>query len=312
MKRMYVCACRITANTLANAQHLTSLQLSGVDSGTFELEPAALAGKTRLQHLQLDVGYLLGSGGTGALQLLSQLQHMQQLTCLIVHECFRKRHFYPPAAAYAALTASSQLQHLDISRSYVPEGVWQHMFIAGRQLPHLQKLNIAHVDHPGDGIPAAPEGSRLVSCCPGLQSLDMQGLQHSAGLFSALQGLSGLHRLCLQPWGSSVGLEGVCQLTGLLDLEVNEGCRPTEGLLLQLTQLKQLTYLTYGCTAPHRNVWLSFPDYFHKVSYAEGCLSHAHIIISHVHIFSGVWWPVMVTWLASRHTTLTKQHAGAA
>ena len=260
----------MTANTLANAQHLTSLQLSGVDSGAFELEPTALAGKTRLHHLQLDVGYLLGSGATGAARLLSQLQHMQQLTCLIVHECFRKKSSYPPATAYAALTASSKLQHLDISRSYVPEGVWQHMFPAGRQLPHLQKLNIAHVDHPGGAVAAAPEGSRLASCCPALQSLDMPGLQHSAELFSALQGLSGLHRLCLQPFDMSVGLEGVCQLTGLRELEVNEGCRPTEGLLLQLTQLKQLTYLTYGCMAPHRNVWLSFPDCFHEVSCAKG------------------------------------------
>jgi hypothetical protein len=41
----------------------------------------------------------------------------------------------------------------------------------------------------------APEGSRLISCCPGLQSLDMRDVPYSAELLASLQGLSGLHTL---------------------------------------------------------------------------------------------------------------------
>jgi hypothetical protein len=95
----------------------------------------------------------------------------------------------PPSAAYSALTASSQLQHLSISECTLPTGVWQHVFPAGRHLPHLQSLNISYVKQATDyGYAAAPEGSRLVSCCPGLQSLDMGLLQYNAeGLLQLIQ-----------------------------------------------------------------------------------------------------------------------------
>lgn len=81
-----------------------------------------------------------------------------------------------PAAAYAALTASSNLQQLDIRYSAVTEGAWEHMFPAGRLLPQLQELTITGVRGPsGCRSAAAFEGSRLVSCCPGLKVLRMEG-----------------------------------------------------------------------------------------------------------------------------------------
>ena len=49
------------------------------------------------------------------------------------------------AADFSALTASSKLQHLSLSRCWLPAGVWQHMFPAGRQLPQLRSLKITYV-----------------------------------------------------------------------------------------------------------------------------------------------------------------------
>jgi hypothetical protein len=74
----------------------------------------------------------------------------------------------------------------------------------------------------------------------------MYDLQHSADPLATLQGLSGLHNLTLSPSCAAEGFEGVCQLTGLRRLNLYENCRPTVGLLLRLTQLRQLTHLTYG------------------------------------------------------------------
>mgnify|MGYP001807483982 CR=1 FL=1 len=57
-----------------------------------------------------------------------------------------------------------------------------------RRLPHLTSLGIS-----GDGrTVAAPEGTRLVSCCPALRSVDVRLLTNSAELLGPLRGLSGL------------------------------------------------------------------------------------------------------------------------
>jgi hypothetical protein len=238
------------------------------------LEPAALAGKTRLQHLELDLCVL--ELDTGVEQLLSQLQHMHQLTCLMLPEGLHKSVPCAPAAAYAALTASSKLQHLDISYCCLPAGVWQHILPSGRCLAQLHTLNIKQVQHPGEalaaaeeeeqeeGAPAAaPDSGRLVSCCPGLHSLNMQGLQLTTELLAALQGLSRLHTLHLEPpEGSTVGLEGLCQLTRLRKLKVVEAGDQT-GLLLQLTRLRQLTHLCHG---------------YHPAE--DVCTSHSYIKVS--------------------------------
>ena len=148
-----------------------------------------------------------------------------------------------PASAYSALTASSKLQRLALHQCNLPAGVWQHMFPAGRQLPHLQELDISWVNYPDPA--AAPEGSCLVSCCPGVRVLHMQELECSAELLTPLTGLIGLRELS---WGSdrraSAGLEVVCQLTGLERLSLRVYGEPG-GLLLQLTQLQLLTHLKY-------------------------------------------------------------------
>jgi hypothetical protein len=210
------------------------------------VEPGVLAGKTLLQHLQLTHSKVPG-GATGVAQLLSHLQPMPQLTHLdLQYVTWEAEDRSPPAAAYAVLTASSKLQHLNLAFCTLPAGVWQHMFPTGRQLPQLQYLKVGHIKQPGGSHAPAPEGSRLVSCCPGLQSLYMEDLQYSAERLAPLSGLSVLHtlRLATDDPTAADGMETVCQLTGLRELHLHAPCM-VEGLPLQLTQLQQLTQLHY-------------------------------------------------------------------
>jgi hypothetical protein len=228
--------CRFTAGMLSGVQTLTRLQLSGPYTYA-PFDPAALAGKTLLQHLGLHFKALLDSAP--GVQLLAQLQLQQKLTCLQlgVQQSLRDidPRSLPPAAAIAALTASSKLQCLDVSGCRLPEGVWQHMFPVGRQLPYLRVVGISA---------AAPDGTRLVSCCPALEALTIRQVERSRELLSSLQELSGLHTLHLEH--SSRNSEGlpivVVQLTGLRELKLID---VTNIALLQLTQLRQLTSLEY-------------------------------------------------------------------
>lgn len=68
---------------------------------------------TQLQHLEL-VRYSI-AGGSGTAQLLLHLQPLQQLTHLNLTHTPRSNEPNPPAEAYSAVTASSMLQHLNIS-----------------------------------------------------------------------------------------------------------------------------------------------------------------------------------------------------
>jgi hypothetical protein len=233
----------ITSSMLSGMQQLTRLELSG----EVELDPAALAGKTQLQHLGLN--HCVSAGGAAwVAQLLPHLQPLQQLTHLSMSgSLLAVEGSTPPASAYAALTASSKLQHLNISRCTLPASVWQHVFPAGRLLPNLQSLIIDRVKQPSGGYAQPPEGSDLVRCCPGLQSLQMGSLQGSAELLAPLKGLSRLQTLNCN-WGDATAgaVQAVCQLTGLRGLIVHGSVRmKEEGLLLQLAQLQQLTWMQY-------------------------------------------------------------------
>ena len=157
----------VTSSVLSGMQHLTRLELSFC----VEMEPDGLAGKTKLQHLCLRECEIVG-GAAGGAQLLSHLQPLQQLTRLdLWFSLPAVEGSNPPASAYAALTASSKLQQLNIGACTLPAGVWQHMFPTGRQLPNLQSLNISCIKQPSGSYAQTPEATRLVSCCPCLHSL---------------------------------------------------------------------------------------------------------------------------------------------
>jgi hypothetical protein len=79
----------------------------------------------------------------------------------------------------------------------------------------LQTLIVKGVFEPADMATVAPEGSGLVSCCPGLQSLSLGGLHFSYTLLAPLTGLNALQELNLWPGGRmSEGLEVLSELTG--------------------------------------------------------------------------------------------------
>jgi hypothetical protein len=127
----------ITASMLSGTCSLTRLQLNKCC-----VEAEVLAGKTLLQHLELHQCKAdNGSEGVAITQLMSHLQPLQQLTYLSLQDSLRwERLGNPPLSVYAALTASSKLQHLGIRKCGLPAGVWQHVFLASRQLPHLTSL----------------------------------------------------------------------------------------------------------------------------------------------------------------------------
>jgi hypothetical protein len=142
--------CSVTASVLSQLSQLTRLELADPDV----LEPAALAGKTQLQHLGLAVCDPRALSGRAA-ELLSQLQHLTQLTYLGLRADLTgigEEEGNSSAAAFSALTASSKRQHLNFSECKLPANVWQHIFIIGRQLPHLQSLVIDSIELQQGGL----------------------------------------------------------------------------------------------------------------------------------------------------------------
>jgi hypothetical protein len=228
----------VTASMLSGL-NLSRLELSGFQSGPYlEVEPDVLSGRTLLQHLAMRRCSMVGAAA-GEAHVLSYVQRLQQLTHLSLTDSLQT---VGEAAAYSALTASSKLQHLNLTRCKLPAHVWQHIFPTGRQLPHLQLLRIAFVQQPSGTAAPAPEGSRLVSSCPGLRSLDMSSLTSSSQLLAPLQGLSELHTLHLVAADVTSACVGtVCQLTRLRQLKLQ--CSALQGQVLQLAQLRQLTWL---------------------------------------------------------------------
>jgi hypothetical protein len=211
----------LTASMLSGMTSLTRLEVTGDlfasrVGGIDLMEPEAdvLNGKTQLQHLSFTECDLYGRK---AAALLSHLQHMQPLTHLELCNSLR----LDAKSGLAALTASSKLQHLDLSKCTLPAGAWQYVFPAGRQLPQLQSLKVCDIKQP-TGTPApTPSGTRLVSCCPALQSLNMAGLKYSTELLAPLQGLTALRTLDMpNPIKASEDLDGLCPLTGLRELSV--------------------------------------------------------------------------------------------
>jgi hypothetical protein len=126
------CGDSVSAEMLSGLSKLTRLELLGFE----DFDACVLADKTLLHHLRLP--YMRchqHERDAGTRALLFQLQPLQQLTYL----CLRASlHVYkdgdPPVAAFSALTASSNLQHLDIGYCSMSKGAWQHILPSGSQL----------------------------------------------------------------------------------------------------------------------------------------------------------------------------------
>jgi hypothetical protein len=242
----------IGATGLSTLQLLTRLEVG------CSFDPAMLEGLSQLQHLELQGASIMATATVA--QLLSGLQGMHQLTRLnlaraLPWRCTKSDDVTPRATAYAALTASSMLQYLDISGWTLPTTAWTCMF-ADRRLPHMRTIvakGVMTMRTDGRGqfsCPAeAPEMALLVSCCPRLASLQLRGLSYAPVQMAQLQRLTGLRELhLLEPAGDSLTehvLNDVCSLTRLRDLRLGT----VNGIwdkMMRLTQLQQLTLLRYG------------------------------------------------------------------
>jgi hypothetical protein len=117
---------------------------------------------------------------------LAAVQQLQQLRRLELREVSE----IASAADYAALTASSQLQALVLLDCGMAATAAEHMFTAGRSLPHPTQLWVspdrfwpamadladAWLEHAADlrdcSLVVGPANiGRLVACCPALQGL---------------------------------------------------------------------------------------------------------------------------------------------
>jgi hypothetical protein len=232
----------IRASTLFAFEHLTHLEVApssdpdqatgSCRSGAFE--PAAFAGMTQLQHVQLTNSSIVG-GPAGVAELLSHLQqHLTQVKTFIVDK---------PAPvslkSCVTLTASMQLQTVTISGKLSS----QQVLGIAKLFPHLRGLE---VNICCSGRAPRLHTSRLVSCCPGLQQLVTPGFHYSAVELAQLSELSSLTKMSLRP--DSNAWDTVCLMTHLRHLRVSvpDGRKGEElQLLRQLTQLQQLTCLDF-------------------------------------------------------------------
>jgi len=191
-------------------------------------------------------------GETGAGGPLKELQHLQQLTHLSLSGMLRRTDQHALAAC-RALTASSKLQHLDLSYCQLPEplggySVWQFMLPADKQLPDLLRL---YLQHSGNAAMWPTDVASLTRCCANLEVLHMPPLAgQPADAFAHLCGLTGLQELSVR--GSTIddaALAVLAQLTGLTYLNVGHLPGTTfSGVrsMLPLTRLRQLRRLSGG------------------------------------------------------------------
>jgi hypothetical protein len=230
---------------LGGMQQLTQLRISSAcgyrsdrSRGTFE--PGALAGHTKLQHLELGCSIPGQAAAPGVAALLSQLQPLTQLTKLVLRDAML--HAAPTAAAYSTLTASSKLQVLELrGECQMPAGAWQYILPVGRQLPHLRQLLVAQSDRThsvSDVSRPAPDVALLASSCPSLQETVINGAS-GTGSWAALTSLTGLTLKASNV--DRAGVQALAQLTWLKSLYLLPLLET--GALRPLAQLQQLTSL---------------------------------------------------------------------
>jgi hypothetical protein len=170
--------------------------------------------------------------------------------------------------AVVALTASSHLACLELYNP--PEYIWQYVFPAVRNLPHLTSFTVApdptEIEDMSDFVlPHLWDGSdfvRLVTCCPNLHSIGGIWVEHGMDVF-VLHKLTGLTNLSisydtaeLESIDESVeylaGLRSLrsLRLTILEDdtiLEDEDHTGLPSATFLPLTSLNSLTRLEYCC-----------------------------------------------------------------
>jgi hypothetical protein len=225
---------------------LTGLQQLSLSDCVIQTE--ALAALTQLRALSLWYNYQAASVGP-LLRVVSQLSLLTELTWH--HPCISSVEeivtpVAPPATAFSALTASTNLCSLNIS--FWPDHVVHGMVIfhPGRVYPHLRELSWRwDTTWVGERSPMTISHiQNLCDACPALESLTVVPSK-SAAAFLALLQLSALTCLVINRVGAAAAvasLDITAQLTGLRKLALR-GRRQANGPVVPLLQLTALTAL---------------------------------------------------------------------
>jgi hypothetical protein len=312
-----------TASRLASVLHLTMLELQPSHKKGDPcppLPPGIVTNKLQLQHLHLS--HFNPAGDAAAVSdFLYDLEQLTELTHLSLNDTLNASAL-PTAAAYASLTVSSKLQQLHMPRCKLPPYAWQHVLPFGRQLPHLQVLQLSNCTAMGVfGV------ASLVSCCPSLQELELPFLEGGSGAVLAplaVLVLAPLAVLVLAPLGCMTRLQkldvpGECmcdsavrvlaRLTGLHDLSFESTgiSSVTDAGMLPLTALRQLHSLRfmYAWTPPDGKPPTPVSHWWYT-SVSHG--SMPHITIPHNLAWCGTTW--LAALLVSHWPTLCADSVG--
>jgi hypothetical protein len=246
-------------------QQLTALLQLQITCGA--VLPVLLAGLPQLQQVVLHECRLLSSpdadnqlqdGGTALLDVLSQLKQLQHLGLSLKAPALSDvspQHF-------SALTASSQLTHLELEArdvAVLPLEAVHNMFPRDKQLPQLRRVYLAGSDcfHPW-GLDRN-DLARIVGCCPALMGLKLLGVVAAE---TDVKPLLQLPQGCtaLEVAGVAFGNDAaavVQQLSQLRELSWLPSTLTDLGLqlLTALTQLERLTVHTCGLTEGLTNMF---------------------------------------------------------
>lgn len=228
------------------------------------LLPAVLGSMTKLVHLRMRQAILSpavvvghGNSAAGVSALLSALQNLTQLQHLELEQTVLDTAGVLPQQ-FSALTASTQLTFLSLfedSDRPLAQGSGQHVFAAGRRLPHLRtlKFDTSSLDTRHAWCLDGPDLHSLTECCPSLEALDLYCVVRNGADLSAL--------LQLPDSCVSLGVGGgafddaaagvVAQMTQLTQLTFMEAPSLTDTGVQQLTALKGLRKLrVLDCEGP--------------------------------------------------------------
>lgn len=216
-----------------------------------ELEPSCLLSVTtnltslHLKDVDLEPRDLQPDGALGMSQLLQVVARLPSLR-MLVFDCV---HGEQPQqlSAFSALTASSNLRELRLLQDFeIPRAAWAHVFLAGQCLPHLHCFVAWEADLDSADI------SRLVSCCPALETLCIgEGADASLTPLKSLTALTSLTlgSTAVKPAAVRSDLAALVHLKELhFTLYEGPGDDAPSGLqhLVPLTALTNLTSLSTG------------------------------------------------------------------
>jgi hypothetical protein len=235
-------------------------QLSGLQELVLykaQFYPSVLRCMTKLKVLQLEGCDVLPAGRDSAAEFLAavgcmtDLEEMSMRGAVLDPDPAVFRFSKAPAAAYAALTASSKLRELVFDADGeppLPSGALRHMFPKGRVLPHLTMLSLEGKSLDPEinthWFVTAHQLTAAFAACPALRSLHICSTLKPGDLTPLLQLPQSVTTLCVGGVAfDDAAATVVAQLTHLGSLGWDVSLGLTDVGLQQLTALQGLTYL---------------------------------------------------------------------